>query len=148
MTIYRCFCKTQFLLAFRTGCTLMTIHILTVLFIDKHINREDVQSSHSSAMIIWFRPLEVSLGELSVQWCCGSAQPCRTDGQMWTDWLTDPWLIVHLSAPPADSLGRSTVLCCSSICLSLISHAFALSFQHHVFFSSLYKSCVYILYLM
>lgn len=37
------------------------------------------------------------------------------DGQMWTDRPTDPWLIAHLSAPAAESLGRSTVLRCSSL---------------------------------
>lgn len=78
-------------------------------------------------MIIWFRPLRVDLRKLSVQWCCGSSHRYRTDRQMWTDRPTDPWLIVHLSAPAAESLGRSTVLCCSSIFPPLISHASALS---------------------
>lgn len=85
-------------------------------------------------LIIWFRPLKVSLGELSVQWCSGNAERCRSDGQMWTDRPTDPWLIVHLSAPAAESLGTSSVLCWSTLCLSLISHAFALSFSLPFYF--------------
>lgn len=105
-------------------CTCVDYTQNYVQFVHRHradfLSRVDVTPVH---MIIWFRPLEVSLGELSVQWCYGSTQRCRTDGQMWTDRPTDPWLIVHLSAPPAESLGRSTVLCCSSIFPSLISHA-------------------------
>lgn len=117
-----------------------------VQFVHRHradfLSRVDVIAVH---MIIWFRPLEVSLGELSVQRCCGSAQRCRTDGQMWTDRPTDPWLIVHLSAPAAESLGRSTVLCCSSIFPSLISHAFALSFPYPFYFFLLFCQFVILL---
>lgn len=40
---------------------------------------------------------------------CANAQHCSSDGQMWTDRLTDPWMIVHLSAAAAESRWRSTV---------------------------------------
>lgn len=74
-------------------------------------HRVCAERSIAEHTIIWFKSLKVSLGELSVQRGWGSAESCRTDGQMWTDRPTDPWLIVHLSASPAESMGRSTALC-------------------------------------
>lgn len=91
---------------------------------------------NAACTIIWSGPLEVSLDGLAVRLCCAAAQRCGPDGQMWTDRASDPWMIVHLSAPAAESLGRSTLWTSKALWYHMLLLCRSL---FHLFFSSLFK---------
>lgn len=78
-------------------------------------------------MIAWFRACRVSLCDLSMQWCSGSTNCCRTGEQMWTDKTN--WPMSNCSSLCSSS-GKTSekIHCAASQTAFLWYDIFALSF--------------------
>lgn len=73
--------------------------------------------------------------------CCALAQHYRADVEMWADRVSDPWAIVHLSAPATESLGRSFQLCCVYV-FDVALYSFPCSYIYCFLFVQRLTGCV------